>query len=43
MNSQIVRHYTDEAVEVLKKLIAIPSVSREEAKAADFIESYATE
>ena len=43
MNSQIIRHYTDEAVEVLKKLIAIPSVSREEAKAADFIESYATE
>ncbi len=31
---------THDAVEVLKRLIAIPSVSREETAAADFIENY---
>ena len=29
------RNYTNDAVELLKELIAIPSVSRDETKAAD--------
>lgn len=34
--------YTDEAVELLKRLIATPSVSRDESRAADIIEEYMT-
>ncbi len=34
------KDYTNEAVELLKELIAIPSVSRDEAKAADALERY---
>lgn len=34
------RKYTDEAVELLKRLIATPSVSREERRAADVMEEF---
>lgn len=34
------KHYTDEAVALLKRLIATPSVSRDEGKAADVMEIY---
>ncbi len=34
------KHYTDEAVSLLRQLIAIPSVSRDEGKAADAMETY---
>ena len=34
--------YTNEAVELLKELIAIPSVSRNETKAADKLAEYLT-
>ena len=35
-----VTYLTTEAVSLLKSLIAIPSVSREEAAAADFLQNY---
>lgn len=34
----IIKQYTQDAVELLKKLISIPSVSRDEKDAADFLE-----
>lgn len=34
------KHYTDEAVGLLRQLIATPSVSRDESKAADVMETY---
>lgn len=34
------RKYTEEAVELLKRLIATPSVSRDEKRAADLLEEY---
>ena len=34
------RYYTNDAVELLKELIAIPSVSRDESKAADKLAEY---
>lgn len=34
------RNYTNDAVELLKELIAIPSVSRNETKAADKMAEY---
>ncbi len=34
------KHYTDEAVSLLRRLIATPSVSRDEGKAADVMETY---
>lgn len=44
-NKPFIMHHstssTTEAVDLLRQLIAIPSVSREEAKVADFIEQYA--
>lgn len=40
MNATILKQLTDEAVSVLKQLIAIPSVSRDETAAADFLYEY---
>jgi len=37
-----ITNYTNDAVELLKELIAIPSVSRDEAKAADKLAEYLT-
>ncbi len=37
------KQYTDEAVALLKQLIATPSISRDEAKAADIMEEYMKE
>ncbi len=37
------KQYTDEAVALLKRLIATPSISRDEAKAADIMEEYMKE
>lgn len=37
------KDHTNEAVELLKKLIATPSVSRDESAAADILEKYLTE
>lgn len=34
------KHYTDEAIGLLKQLIATPSISRDERKAADVMEAY---
>ena len=35
-----IKAYTNDAVELLKELIAIPSVSRDETKAADCLSEY---
>lgn len=40
VNSSSFRHLADEAAELLKTLIGIPSFSREEQKSADFIEDF---
>ncbi len=37
------KQYTDEAVALLKRLIATPSISRDESKAADIMEGYMKE
>ena len=36
-------HYTSEAITLLSSLISIPSISREEDKAADFLQTYIEE
>ncbi len=36
-------HYTSEAITLLSSLISIPSISREEEKAADFLQTYIEE
>ena len=36
-------HYTSEAITLLSSLISIPSISREEEKAADFLQNYIEE
>ena len=36
-------HYTSEAITLLSSLISIPSISREEDKAADFLQNYIEE
>ena len=38
IQNQMIEKYTEEAVELLKRLIATPSVSRDETKAADVME-----
>ena len=40
---QTIERMAYEAVELLKELIAIPSISREETKAADRLEAFMTE
>ena len=43
MNDNNVKQLTSEAVDLLKRLIAIPSVSRDESRAADEIERFMTD